>query len=122
MLSGKTVTVLLLSITAVGLFAVTGYNLRHGPVLPEPVAVSESSEPFPELETPVTPDAEHPLDLNMATAEELMRLPGIGEVLAERILAYREETGGFSDPEELLKIKGIGEATLEELHPIVIVK
>ena len=79
-------------------------------------------ELFPELETPVTPDAEHPLDLNMATAEELMRLPGIGEVLAERILAYREETGGFSDPEELLKIKGIGEATLEELHPIVIVK
>ena len=121
MLSGKTVTALLLSITAVGLFAVTGYNLRHGPALPEPVAVSESSEPFPELETPVTPDAEHPLDLNMATAE-LMRLPGIGEVLAERILAYREETGGFSDPEELLKIKGIGEATLEELHPIVIVK
>ena len=51
-----------------------------------------------------------------------MRLPGIGEVLAERIRAYREETGGFSDPEELLKIKGIGEATLEELHPIVIVK
>ena len=51
-----------------------------------------------------------------------MRLPGIGEVLAERILAYREEIGGFSDPEELLKIKGIGEATLEELHPIVIVK
>ena len=80
MLSGKTVTALLLSITAVGLFAVTGYNLRHGPVLPEPVAVSESSELFPELETPVTPDAEHPLDLNMATAEELMRLPGIGEV------------------------------------------
>lgn len=62
-----------------------------------------------------------PLDLNTATAEELMELPGIGAVLAERILAYREGMGGFSSVEELLEVSGIGEATLEELQNLVTV-
>lgn len=56
------------------------------------------------------------LDLNAATAEELDSLPGIGPVIAERIIAYREENGPYVSVEELLAVQGIGEKTLSELR------
>ena len=62
------------------------------------------------------------LRLNAATAEDLDALPGIGPVLAERILALREERGGFSALSELLDVEGIGAATLEEISPYLIVE
>ena len=54
-----------------------------------------------------------PLNINTATMEELMSIPGIGEVFATRIIAYREENSGFSAIEELTEIKGVGEKRLE---------
>lgn len=59
------------------------------------------------------------MNLNTASAEDLTRLPGIGPVKAEAILAWREEHGGFASVEQLLEVKGIGEATLEGLRPYV---
>ena len=59
------------------------------------------------------------MDLNTASAADLTRLPGIGQVKAEAIVAWREEHGGFSSVEELLEVKGIGEATLEGRRPYV---
>ena len=77
----------------------------------------------------VTVTAEHALppeevevtlvDLN--TAEELATLPGIGEGLAKRIVAYRTEHGPFEGPEGLMGVSGIGEKKLEELRDYITV-
>jgi len=63
-------------------------------------------------------DAEDGLvDLNEATAQQLANLHGIGPVLADRIVAYREEHGRFEVVEDLLDVPGIGEAKLALLRP-----
>jgi competence protein ComEA len=61
------------------------------------------------------------ININLATAEELESLPGIGEVLAQRIIDYREEHGPFASVDDLVDVSGIGEATLEELRDLVTV-
>ncbi len=55
------------------------------------------------------------LNINTATAEELMRLSGIGEKRAADIITYRERKGGFSSIEDIMKISGIGEKTFEKI-------
>ena len=55
------------------------------------------------------------MDLNTATAEELMTLPGIGEKRAADIIAYREANGPFRIPEDLTRVSGIGEGILAGL-------
>lgn len=64
-------------------------------------------------------EADTLLELNTATAEALDELPGIGPSMAEKILAYREELGGFSYINQLLAVPGIGETKLESLLPYV---
>jgi competence protein ComEA len=56
------------------------------------------------------------INLNLATAEDLETLPGIGEVLAQRILEHRESNGPFTSVDELLEVSGIGEARLEDIR------
>lgn len=62
-----------------------------------------------------------PLNINTATKSELMSLPGIGEVTAERIIAHRNDAGAFSTIEELRKIKGISKLKLQKLKPLITV-
>ena len=59
------------------------------------------------------------VDLNRATAEELRALPGIGPVMAERIVAFRKEQGGFARPEDLKEVPGVGEKTFQRIAPLV---
>lgn len=71
-----------------------------------------------EIEVPqeaIQPDLS-PLDLNSATAEELAQLPGIGEALAGRIVAYRAEHGPFQAIEDIMGVSGIGEGKFAALE------
>jgi len=61
-----------------------------------------------------------PLNINQCSAESLLALPGIGPVLAERILAARESGVQFAKPEDLQKIKGIGPKLTKRLVSHVI--
>ena len=62
------------------------------------------------------------VNLNTASKEELMKLPGIGEVLAQRILDYRAEHGPFQKVEDLELIDGIGAKTVEKLRDLATVE
>lgn len=61
------------------------------------------------------------LNLNTATAAELESLPGVGPVLAARIVQYRDQHGGFRTVDELNDVPGIGDATFRELESRVTV-
>lgn len=67
----------------------------------------------------VRPDGK--VDLNRATAAELDALPGIGPVLAERIVAYRERHGGFRTVRDLRRVQGIGAKLYGSLSELVAV-
>lgn len=61
------------------------------------------------------------LDLNRATADELEALPGIGAVLAQRVVAFRESAGRFRTVEDLRGVKGIGAKTFDRLKSLITV-
>jgi competence protein ComEA len=92
---------------------------------PPPIApvVPAAASPAPAEGAPAThtqATADDPVFLNTATADDLRRLPGIGEKRADAILALRMRLGGrFRSVEDLLKVKGIGRATLRRLRPLV---
>lgn len=62
------------------------------------------------------------VNINIATKSQLMRLPGIGESYAQRILEYKTTHGKFNSIDELSGVKGIGKKKLEQLRPYVRVK
>jgi len=57
--------------------------------------------------------------INRATIDDLMTLPNIGQVSAERIIAYREANGNFTSLEDLDNVDGIGPSTLARLEPLI---
>ena len=102
-----------------------GRNQNQNPVQlsvsPQMTAPRISTIP---TETEAPPDSKEPavhfpIDLNSATMEELMALPGIGETYAQRILDYREKNGPYRAVEELLNVDGIGESRLKSIYDLV---
>lgn len=72
-------------------------------------------------ETLLSPVIVFPIDITRAGKEEFMALPGIGETLAERIIAYRNTHGNFSRPEDLLNVEGMGKKRFEEILDLIII-
>lgn len=86
------------------------------PVVPAPGDTGASGG-TPPAASAFRPDGR--LDLNLATADDLEKLPGIGPVLAERIIAWRDEHGPFHDAGQLREVPGIGERTFQNLADLV---
>jgi competence protein ComEA len=62
------------------------------------------------------------ININTATSEELLALHGIGEVIAGRIIEYRESVeGGFLKIEEIMEVQGIGETIFERIRDFIYV-
>lgn len=61
------------------------------------------------------------VNINAASAAELEALPGVGEVIAQRIVDYRTANGPFGSVDDLLDVSGIGEVTLENIRDLVTV-
>ncbi|MHB8995626.1 MAG: helix-hairpin-helix domain-containing protein [Armatimonadota bacterium] len=74
----------------------------------QPIAAAATLPPAPRM-----------VNLNQATKDQLETLPDIGPELAQRILYYRHENGGFRSLEELTKVEGIGPSRVEALRPFV---
>ena len=94
-----------------------------------PEAPQETQEEAPleleeaEQQTPLSaPTEEAPLNLNTATQAELELLPGIGPVLAQAILDYRDSFGGFSTKEQLKEVSGIGEKRYAAVEALITVE
>ena len=122
------VSVLLAVVTALfvgftlGLFV--GRNTGSGTVT---LAVSPQMQTAPTTaataaaETVPTETVRFPVNINTADADTLTALPGIGRVLAERIVAYRRQNGPFRAVEEIMKVEGIGEKKAEAILDLITV-
>ena len=88
----------------------------------EQTSESSAEEPTADSTEEEPEAAAFPLELNRATAEELQQLPGIGPALAERIITFRSENGGFQTTEDLMLISGIGEKRYDAIKDMVIVE
>ncbi|MEU4827394.1 ComEA family DNA-binding protein [Actinomadura sp. NPDC023710] len=94
--------------------------LVDGEQIPVGVRAPSPSPPSPGGATPAAPGAPGaPLDLNAATPDQLDDLPGVGPVLAQRIVAYRTQHGGFRSVEQLQDVSGIGAHRFADLKTMV---
>jgi competence protein ComEA len=100
-------------------------NLARHVVDGEQILVGVNATPAPMSPPTDTPGAPgptppaSPMDLNAATATQLDQLPGVGPVLAQRIVDYRTQHGGFRAVDELRQVSGIGDAKYADIKSLV---
>ncbi len=96
-------------------FAARSHALLELPALDHPKNLQRSSSRKPE-------PALLSININTASRDQLMRLSGIGESFAKRIIEYREEHGRFATVDELQNVRGIGPKKLERLRRYITVE
>lgn len=98
-------------------------RLRDGELVVIPALPSPGSTPvFPTDGVDDATAAEDPrakININTATAEELEALPSIGDVIAARIIGYREQNGPFRSVDDLIHVQGISDQTIDEFRDLV---
>lgn len=101
------------------------YRVHDGEKIVIPFKASQSSDSTTlisgtasSVSTTVT---EGKVNINSSTVEQLMKLPGIGEVKAKAIIEYRETNGYFKSIEEIMNVSGIGEKTFEKIRDLITV-
>jgi competence ComEA-like helix-hairpin-helix protein len=101
----------------------SGYNYSYNL---KDLSLTAPSDSINRLESlALIPEAKAPgekIDLNHAGLFDLQTLPGIGPVLADRIMAFRDSVGGFQTIEDLRKVKGIGPSKFAEIRDKVAIK
>ncbi len=110
--------------TGDAMLLVSSQPVMESPAVSDTESVSETADSSTSsLPEPSQSDdsAAFPVDLNTADAAQLDLVPGIGEVIAARIIEYRNLVGKFKTVDELLNVKGIGEKTLEEMREFLTV-
>lgn len=115
------VTVLFVGFT-LGLFV--GRNTGSGTVtlaVPAQMQTAPTAAATAAAETVPEETVSFPVNINTADADTLTALPGIGRVLAERIVAYRRQNGSFRAIEEITKVEGIGEKKAEAILDLITV-
>lgn len=118
----KTAKIVLFSVITLVAIGV-GIYLEVGVSMPfEITAVPDVTEHPQGVKHTIAYDDEGRLDINMATAEELDTIKGIGKSTAEKIIKYREEHGPFDAIEELANVSGIGTQTIEEMRESICVR
>ncbi|MCL6430393.1 MAG: ComEA family DNA-binding protein [Anaerolineae bacterium] len=93
----------------------------HIPVLGE-TPLPEPTPPSAANPSPAQPRPGDALNINAASAAELDTLPGIGPVLAQRIVDDREANGPYTSVDDLERVRGIGPSLIEKLRPLISVQ
>jgi competence protein ComEA len=86
-------------------------------VPPKPAAAAPATTFSATGQTP--PASGSVVNINTASAAQLEELPGIGPVLAERVVAYREQNGPFQSVDELAEVAGISDRMVDELRALI---
>lgn len=92
------------------MFAPLVYGVEKADTNPATEAVKEA----PKSESAMQVQVEK-ININTATETELMKLPGIGQTTAKRIIEYRDAQGGFKNVEDLMKVKGISKKKFNKI-------
>ena len=95
----------------------------HGDSVPDASDSASADSAVTPSDSAVAPpdNADGRVNLNTADLQSLRSLPGIGDALAGRIIAYREEHGPFARPEDVMRVSGIGQGKFDAMKALITV-